>query len=297
MFHQKLADLAGPTPREVRPQSPVVLYRPPTDLGSMEEFKKELKAINRHFVTVKNRMLVQGGDLIIGRYSMLPFYRELELDVAEKGAKLINTFQNHRYIADLQNWYHDLEGITPKTWMRLEDVPDNVGPVVLKGETNSRKEKWRTHMYAENKQEAVQVYIRLQDDGFLSGQSIYVREYVPLVKLQEGLGGQPITKEFRFFICDGKVLSGGYYWSSFVEDIGVVPKPEEVPLEFLRGVIDRVDGQARFYVVDVAQTVAGNWIVIELNDACQSGLSENDPEVLYKNLKDVLWNQFYQPRP
>jgi hypothetical protein len=56
-------------------------------------------------------------------------------------------------------------------------------------------------------------------------------------------------------------------------------------------VIDRVGDRANFYAVDVAQTVAGDWIVIELNDGQMSGLSENDPEILYCNLLETVQKQ------
>jgi hypothetical protein len=35
----------------------------------------------------------------------------------------------------------------------------------------------------------------------------------------------------------------------------------------------------------VAKTQSGEWIVIELNDGQMAGLSDNDPSVLYHNLK------------
>ena len=44
--------------------------------------------------------------------------------------------------------------------------------------------------------------------------------------------------------------------------------------------------------IDVAQTESGEWIVVELNDGQMSGLSENNPEVLYKNLTTVLRNKY-----
>lgn len=45
-------------------------------------------------------------------------------------------------------------------------------------------------------------------------------------------------------------------------------------------------------MIDVAQTESGDWIVIELNDGQMSGLSENNPEILYKNLKHMTWDRY-----
>ena len=83
-------------------------------------------------------------------------------------------------------------------------------------------------------------------------------------------------------------MCGGYYWSSHIEDLNEIPMPSEVPEEFLRKVINKIRGQINFYTIDVAQTVSGEWNVIELNDGSMSGISENDPDKLYSNMKEVL---------
>jgi hypothetical protein len=84
--------------------SPAVLYR--LSPGLMDE--AELTAAKKHFVTYNSRMSALGGDLVIGRYSVLPFYQELENDLGVVGAKLVNTYRQHRYVADLQNYVADL---------------------------------------------------------------------------------------------------------------------------------------------------------------------------------------------
>ena len=60
---------------------------------------------------------------------------------------------------------------------------------------------------------------------------------------------------------------------------------------FLRG-IDLVKKVANiikysnnFTVIDVAQKATGEWIIVELNASEMSGLSLNDPDQLYKNLR------------
>lgn len=266
---------------------PIILYR----LLTGSEYEQEYQIANKHFVTTKSRMTVHGGDLVIPRYSALPFYKELETDLKYSGAKLINTYAQHRYVADLINYSTDLEGLVPRVYTSLSDLPDTTGgPYVLKGETNSRKDRWLTHCFAQNKQEAIQVYMRLTEDTLFSDQHIYIREYVPLETYLIGLNGQPITREFRFFVCDKQVLCGGFYWSSHVDEIEKVPSSSEVPTEFLKRVIDIVGDSIRFYVIDVAKTKSGHFLVVELNDAAMSGLSLCSPQELYKNLKKTLWN-------
>jgi hypothetical protein len=251
----------------------------------------ELKAARDHFKCVDSRTKINSGDFVISRYSALPFFKEQVYDIeCCIGAKLINNISEHNYIADMQNWYYDLYELTPKTWFRLEEVPNNEGPFVLKGATNSRKNQWNTHMFAKDKKEACEVFWKLCNDALIIGsdQSIYIRKYEPLVKLLDGIGGIPVSKEFRFFICNSTVISKGYYWSNYIDDIDMVPDVNEVPEQLINNVIRLVGGKSNFFVVDVAQKANGDWIVVELNDGCQSGLSENNPEDLYKNLKSTL---------
>ena len=50
----------------------------------------------------------------------------------------------------------------------------------------------------------------------------------------------------------------------------------------------RLHGLASFFVLDVAETASGEWIVVEVNDAQMSGLSGVDPAKLYANMANVL---------
>jgi hypothetical protein len=247
--------------------------------------EEEVSAMRRHFRCVQNRTKVLPGELCIARYSALPWYRDLEEDLVNLGSKLINTYKQHRWIADIGNWVEDLKHLTPDTWRNLDDVPDSAFPVVVKGETNSKKFLWNTHMFAKDRMAASSVVCRLQEDGFIGEQWCYFRKYVPLKKLMDGFRGLPVTNEFRVFVCNGKVISKGYYWANWYEDLPYKPNVDEIPNEFLNDIVDCVGDKAVFYVVDVAQTENGDWIEIELNDGQMSVLSMNDPEVLYINLR------------
>ena len=236
---------------------------------------------------------IRRNDVVVYRYSLFPFALDQQKEIYNIGAKPINTYNQHRYVADLGNYVADLRELTPATWDKLVDIPEK-GPFILKGETNSRKSNWNGSMFAKNKQEAGIIYSKLCEDGLIGQQKIYIRQYVPLVTYMEGIGGMPITKEFRFFVAYGEVLSGGYYWQNYVDDLPEVPDVNEVPKDFLQKVIDIVKPNINFFVIDVAQTQAGDWIVIELNDGSQSGLSCNDPSLLYSRLKEVLNKQDFK---
>ncbi len=253
----------------------------------------ELEAIKESFSHVTStRMDVKQGDLVIGRCSMLPIYSEIAQDIAIAGGRPINSLREHQYVADLGEYIGDLGELTPRTWSNLAEVPKDAGPFVLKGGTNSAKRSWATMMFAKDWRTAGEVYGRLTQDGLIGEQPIYVRQYVPLMQLGESIGGCPITKEFRFFIYKGVVLTGGFYWHAFEEDViaqgGQIPDVAEVPADFLLDAISRVKDKVPFVVIDVAQGADGRWWVIELNDGQQSGLSANKPEVLFPALRHEL---------
>ncbi len=245
------------------------------------------------FFCTDSRLDIEEDDLVVGRYSVLPFYREQERDVCAKNASLINSYRHHQYVADLGQWYADLEPLTPRTWGPGEygSLPDGKA-FVVKGQTNSKKFLWNTHMFAPDRDGVRDVLHRVMNDTLLSEQAIYVREYVPLKKLGEGLNGLPITHELRFFVINRQILCGAFYWSSHADELkerGVIlPAADDVPAAFLYDIVSRVGDKVRAYGFDVAQTEDGRWILIELNDLQMSGLSENDPTVFYQRMADVL---------
>jgi ATP-grasp domain, R2K clade family 3 len=261
----------------------VVLYR------AIDTSKEELAAIKEAgFFATDLRPDIKDGDLCVGRFSLHPYYADQEREIKYVGARLINTHSQHLYVADLMNWVNDLGALTPRTWEHLHEIPDDGTQFVLKGATNSKKDRWKTHMFAKNKAEAIQVHSRLLDDGLISHQSIYIREYVPLVSYATSISGCPISKEFRFFVLYGEILTGGYYWSIMADDEITKPSVSEVPQEFLDEVLRKIADKIPFYAVDVAQAKDGHWLVIEVNDGGFAGNSDADLKVLYQRLKAVL---------
>lgn len=260
---------------------PIIYYR------KSETPKKELECIQEsYFLSTRLLGNIPNNSLVIPRYSLLPFHKELSEEVSLKNSVLINTPSMHEYVADLESWYEDLQELTPKSWFRLEDVP-NEGPFIVKGRTNSRKDRWKNLMYASNKEEAINIACELMCDSLLGKQGIVVRKYEQLVTFDEDLSGRPVTEEFRYFCLDGKILARGYYWSNFsdsLKDAGIYPDFSEEADQLVLRALEKIKGKIRFVVIDVAKTVEGKWIVIELNDGCMSGTSDVPLTELYDNL-------------
>jgi hypothetical protein len=287
----------------------------------------ERAAISTHFPdSTDSRMDIRKGDVVIGRYSVLPYYAEQERDIKRVGARMLVTHGHHRWIAEME-WAQTLRGFTPKTWFRAHDLPmDAKGAFVVKGVTNSRKHLWNTHMFARTRADVGVITARLLQDTLIGLQDIVVREYHPLITYMHGFGGVPITKEYRFFMAGARVLASGYYWAShafdvasicncghtesehsgdgrccfitdgkwcvcrcFVREAASVPRVVDVrpPQEFIERVASQLDA-VPLYVLDVAQTIDGDWIVVELNDLQMSGLALCDPDELYRNLAEHL---------
>jgi hypothetical protein len=256
---------------------PAVYYR--RSLAPIEE----VEAIRKYFEVSADTMASVPGCLVAGRYSVLPFYADIQRELALHGSRLLNTYSQHAYIAGF-DWYHDLEGMTPKTWFRLADVDRQAGPYVLKGRTNSRKHDWRTHMYAESFQDAVDVAHRLGQDSLIGEQDIVIRRYEELKSVGTALNGMPFGNEHRFFFLNEEMLSYGWYWTS-ADDRGSIDA-EGIALACKAAAL--VTPHAPFVAIDVAEKAAGGWTVIEVNDGQMAGLSDNDPDQFYSSLSAAM---------
>jgi hypothetical protein len=156
---------------------PVILYR--GDEFAEEELNP---AISAGFFCTNSRMEVPSKSLVIPRYSCLPFYKELENDLAFNGSKLLNSHEQHRYIADMQNWYEDLKDYTPKTWRDVTSVPlTERGPFVVKGETNSKKNLWE-HSYVRRRQGLSRKSDRKPPRRFLDKDAEYLHKKMGTVR-------------------------------------------------------------------------------------------------------------------
>ena len=262
-----------------RINDPVILFRKSC------EFEDERQVCQKYFRTLEQRTACR-NQLVVARYSALPFYRELEVDLQSLGCRLINSYGEHSWIANF-DYYEDLVEFTPESW---DDYSfqhcDYAGPFVIKGRTNSRKFEWNKLMFAPTRKDAVRIAAELAGDGLIGPQGVIYRKYVPLRTFEVGLNGLPFTNEWRFFFLREKCLSYGYYWSS-ADDVSL-GQINPVAIELAQRIAKIVAERVPFFVLDLAETEEGDWILIEVNDGQQSGLSENDPNTLYFNLRTAL---------
>lgn len=261
---------------------PCTLFRPQPDNNA------ERYVVEEYFDTYTLRSEVPPNSLVIGRYSVLPYYNELLTDLHNNGSKLINNNMQHKYIANAW-WIPDVQYATPQTWTdeTIYQAPKDM-QFIVKGCTNSRKNQWGQMMRAEDRRDALNKAAILKTDSLIGQQEILYREYVPLESYGELIGGCPISNEWRFFCFRDKVLCYGYYWSIADQDIIDSVKLDGAAFDLVKDLSRVIGMYTNFYVLDIAKTVKGDWILIEVNDGCCSGLSECDPHELYKNLKEAI---------
>lgn len=250
------------------------------------DFENELQIAQQYHTVYESRSLCH-DDTVIGRYSVLPYYQELEKDLLYKKAKLINSYTQHRWIANFE--YYNvgvLKAFTFPTWTDDDfHTCKEPGPFVVKGRTNSRKHQWNTHMFAADRASAARIGAELCNDPLLGEQGILYRKYIPLETFEEGINGLPFTNEWRFFFFKQNLLTYGYYWSQ-AENANKQIIPVD-GVKFAQFIAKTVKNYVNFFVLDVAKTQTGAWILVEINDGQMSGLGMCDPHELYRNLK--LW--------
>lgn len=261
---------------------PVLLFR--KELAS----KYELRHAEKYFPIEESRMNCRDC-LVIGRYSVLPYYNELERDLKIIGSRLINTFDEHRWITSFA-YYRELKDFTPETWDDEHiHLCAHQGPFVVKGKMSSKKRNWKTHMFARTRRDALEVAKRIKEDSDIREQGVVYRKYVPLKTYEIGHNGLPHTNEWRFFYWKTRRLSCGYYWSEAdcVSQAELHPEAEQLATT----IASVAANYATFFAMDLAETDEGDWILIELNDGQMAVPSENDLNELYGSLREAVGNQ------
>lgn len=252
----------------------IILFR--KDQNTQHEFEVASKYVK----VTESRVDLENKE-VVGRYSVLPFYEELERDLNHQGSTLINSWSQHKYIANF-DYYKDIKDFTFKTYFSLEEMPKDGGPFVIKGRTNSRKFEWSKKMFVKNSEEATNLWCELTvEDPLIRDQGAIIREYVPLRVLDHGLNDLPFSNEWRLFYLDKEMIMSGFYWNQVDPPYATLPYEAK---QFADSVAKRIE--VPFFVIDIAETKQGDWIVIELNDGQMSGLSTIDPELFYQTLRN-----------
>lgn len=219
-----------------------------TSLISFEELKKgNVKiALKRVALSEEKELgLYRGWMLKPNQYDLL--YHSL----LEKNIQLINTPEEYKFCHYLPESYEVIKEFTPKTTFKklvgvfnVEDFLNELNTfdkqaIIIKDYVKSQKHYWEETCFIPNASDkrkvesVIERFIELQDVDLNEG--LVFREFVELEELtNHSKSGMPLTKEFRVFVKDKKVIAKYPYW-----DEGNYQDIEPVLDEFV-GVIQNI---------------------------------------------------------
>lgn len=228
---------------------------------------------------------IEGEELCILRTGPIADYASTWQNCLADGLRLVNSPAEHDRASELEHWYPLIAGMTPRTLVfdslpPADDIERHfVWPVFMKGSRQTSKHDPDLAIIRSRDHYDVAT-LAYQNDPILHWQKPVIREFVPLMPTPGRVAGKvPPSVEYRSFWWHGKCVGWGPYWYQVAayacRDVGT-------GLALAGQAARRVD--VPFLVVDIAQTLAGDWIVIECNDAQESGYAGVAPVALWQRV-------------
>lgn len=222
-------------------------------------------------------------------------YEMLYAALLDKNIALINNPGEYKFCHYLPENYPTIKDVTPKsTYKELQsefaysDFQQEIEvfgdqPIIVKDYVKSQKHYWNEACYIPNAADRANViavvtkFLELQDADLNEG--LVFREFVALEALtNHSTSGMPLTKEFRVFIKNGRVMTMNKYW-----DEGDYQNVEPV-MEAFEPIIPAI--KSNFFTMDIAKRKDGGWLIVELGDGQVAGLPDNaDKAEFYAKLK------------
>lgn len=242
------------------------------------------------FFSCRHPWQLPDGVAAVARIGAFEDYGQRYRELSDEGIFLINSPDEHLRAGDLPHWYALLEDLTPKSiW--FSGLPDTDAiaqklhwPIFMKGQRQTSRHK-RSLSIIEGPEALQKALDLFRKDPILGWQQVVCREYVRLRPVEDCLPDRiPSSFEFRTFWWRGVMVGIGRYWW---EGRSYEATEQE------RTAATAVAGEAArrlcvpFLVVDVAQTTEGRWIVIECNDAQESGYAGVPPIAMWQNVIEI----------
>lgn len=224
-------------------------------------------------------------------------YKSLYESLLEKNIRLINNPIEYKFCHYLPNSYEAIKNKTPlSVWLDItegyedKNLIDIVSvykgkSIIVKDYVKSQKHYWEQACFIPNSDDSESLlkitkkFIELQDSDLNIG--IVYREFIEFQPLiNHSISGMPLTKEFRVFIKNKKIMNILKYWDEGEYN-------EELPnMEIFKDEIEQIS--SNFYTIDIAQTKTGDWLIVELGDGQVAGLPDNaDRDKFYESLKII----------
>lgn len=226
----------------------------------------------------------------VGRVGAFEDYGATYEALDRDGIQLINDPAQHTRATRLPHWYPLIEDLTPKSIVFTgRPDPDVIAselgwPIFMKGErqTNRHRRSLSILHGADDLERALDAYAK---DPVLSWQQIVCRQLAPLRPVEDPDPDRiPSSFEFRTFWRLGRPVGCGRYWwqgAKYELDESERAAALNVAGEAAR----RVD--VPFVMIDIAQEESGRWIVIECNDAQESGYAGVSRPAMWRSIIDL----------
>lgn len=226
-------------------------------------------------------------------------YKNLYIGLLKKNIELINSPVEYKHCHYLPNSYNKIESKTPKSNWTTELTNESIlelikdfgeAPIIVKDFVKSEKHNWEEACFipnasnSDNVKSIVDKFIELRGDSLNEG--LVFRQFEELEFLtNHSKSGMPLTKEFRIFFANKKIVKVFDYW-----DEGEYGDTRPELDEFIR-LAQKID--SKFFTMDIAKKKDGEWIIMELGDGQVAGLPDNaDKEEFYINLKENVLHYF-----
>lgn len=226
----------------------------------------------------------------VARVGAVPRYDAVYAVLKAQGIVLVNDPEEQRRASELSAWYPLLEELTPKSLVFAER-PDSARieaelgwPMFMKGVRQTSRHRASLSIIdgPEALERALAAYAA---DPILRWQPIACREYVRLRRVEEAEGDRlPSAFEFRSFWWRGELAGWGRHWWQ-----GRPYQPTERQAADMLSLAGEAARRLRvpFLVVDVAQREDGRWLVVECNDAQESGYGGTSPLGLWQRVAEL----------
>ena len=226
----------------------------------------------------------------VARVGAIDNYANFYQECLERDVQLVNSPEQQRLTSRLPEWYPRLEGKTPRsrwfeTFPSAEEVEAEFGwPVFLKGARQTSRHSGLS--IVDSPKAFAESLVAFQADPILHWQEFVVREFIPLRPVGQAVAGKTIRRsfEFRTFWWFGTLVGAGPYWGNW--DYRWSDHEKAAALRLGSWAARQVG--CPFMVIDLAMTASGEWIVIECNDAMESGYAGVSPLGLWQSILDAV---------
>jgi hypothetical protein len=217
-------------------------------------------------------------------------YRRFQEALLVRGYLLVSSAAQYAEVTYFPNYYPKIRDVSPSAvwtdrpdaflaWTLARKLGD--GPFVIKDHVKSAKHLWQEACFVpgrsgrENFERIADNLKQEQGKTFFRG--FVVKQFVPLRSRGESPREYPMCEEYRLFFWKRQLLMASHYH-----------RQSENPVDWSPFIALAQRFDAPFFTMDVAQTEAGNWIVVDMGAGeCSSLPPSLEPTRFYRRLAEL----------